>query len=331
MQANDEFKLKRNKSLIEIKKEKWNRERDELKDSESWYSKFDSLKKKPAIDRSRSEPNIYKANNYEDNPFNRFESVSRLFSPVSNFDNESIALTNNSYTAPQSPFSSNQLDNQLNNQFENSKLANQSPNEFTTNEANQPRTSFRRYAHQFNNVNTLEKRRKQQEYHAQLEAQIAQKREQTKLEKHHEALEDRKLEQKIRYDQVELRNQFQMDHGEQFNYGTAKNKDELRMKKERKSINDLHKLELKSKELIKVFKEASTQTDQIEREVIRKESRKEMYSPKQNTSTQKNELNNKTWQTSILQPVKTNRSVVLRNSNSKPKWTKQNLKGNLKF
>lgn len=352
-------KLKRNKSLIEIKREKWQKEREELKDSESWYSKFDSFKKKP-IDRSRSQPNILNTiQNYDDNfLFNR--SVSRLFSPVSNFDDESIALSN--YTAPNSALdqSNDQLNDQLSNQLNNIQYTinnqlmlnhstNSSPNESLNQSLNQPRKSFHRYAHQFNNINILEKRRKQQEYQAQLEAQLADKRREAKLTKYKEILEDQKLEKKIQNEQVQLRKEFEIDHKGEFvnknEISLMKRKDEiLKGKRESKKVNPnlFERLEIKSKELSKIFKEASTQTDnQMNKETLNrseinnhvKNDLKQPNSSKFNVATQLNNeqlINNwpsdsTFYQHTILQPVRTNRSAMLKNNqkNSKPKWTKQ--------
>ena len=339
-------KLRRNKSLIELKKERWARERDELKDSDSWYEKFDSLKKKPFIDRSRSQPDIQLNYDEENRLYNRFESASRLFSPVSNFDDESIALSN-----PYSPLSSQgnrRSVDQSPNQTTNLPLMNRSngqspnPSKNTNESLIQPRRSFRRYAHQFNNVNTLEKRRKQQEYQAQLEAQLADKREQNKLIKQQEMFEDRRLEAKIMNEQVELRREFELDHHKAMKEEQIKNEIGLmdRLSKggrkvmERKKTSDLERLEMKGKELIKVFKEASTQTEH-DKEVNGRPNEMRPNQQANNTiSTQTNEPMINKWQSSssILQPaiLRSNRSAIrtVTNHVSKPKWTKQsNLKG----
>lgn len=375
-------RLKRNKSLIELKREKWERERDELKDSESWYEKFDSFKKKP--DRSKSQPDIH-LNAFEDHLlFN--QSVSRMFSPVSHFDDESLALSQ-SYTALQSPeklqsppmnsrpqpMTGEALENEMQRRFngqttaqpgevsdrsamdrsaidrltsdrsmnrltpENSlnRSANRSPlNEPFNQLVNQPRRSFRRYAHQYNNVNILEKRRKQQEYQAQLEAQLAHKRAQAKLRTQQQQLEDRRFEEKLASEQRQLRKEFEIDHKEELVNGNgitwmlkkpAKEtaKEPAGQRRERKPTSELERLETKGKELIKLFKEASTQTEGAS---IGAGEERTVHS----VQTSSEHLLVNKWQGAvphnILQPVRSNRSALLRNSlpNSRPpKWTKQ--------
>lgn len=378
-------RLKRNKSLIELKREKWDRERDELKDSESWYEKFDSLKKKP-FDRSKSQPDIHlSANAFEDHLlFNR--SVSRMFSPVSHFDDESIALSA-SYTALQSPeklqsppsAAANQptveaLENEMQRRFNGQIAAGQpanafdrpamnrstaehslnrstsrSPNEPFNQLVNQPRRSFRRYAHQYNNVNILEKRRKQQEYQAQLEAQLAHKRQQAKLRSQQQMLEDRRFEEKLISEQRQLRKEFEIEHKEELVNGNGitwmlkKPKEEpakAGQRRERKPTSELERLETKSKELIKLFKEASTQTDGERSDEDLRDRPDGRHAVKLHSSGVQTsehlkftESMNK-WQTAetsasiahnILQPVRSNRSALLRNSlpSRPPKWTKQ--------
>lgn len=272
----------------------------------------------------------------------RFESASQIFSPVSNYnDNESTVLSN-SYTAIHSPSLTNPLSmNQMNDHLLNGMI-NQSPNQLNT--GNQPRRSFHRYAHQFSNVNILEKRRKQQEYQAQLEAQIADKRQETKIRKQEELSEDKRLDKKIINEQAELRKEFEMDHKGKGMRETMKDevnlrRNDLSRNKERKlanlnnltNLDKLERLESKSKELIKVFKEASTQTEA-------KSSNDLSIEDQTRASIQKNDQLNK-WHfinsSNDLHPVpvKSNRSAILRTSNSRPKWTKKssNSKGNYFF